>query len=349
MSADRFAVDAVSGTGIAADATPAAVTLLQVSDMQFGGHHHFGKAGLSEGDRRYDQLVNRLLDDLESLRERHGLAPDLIVVPGDLAEAAMPAEYEQVHRFLTDLASGLRLDARRVVTVPGNHDVNWFACQAYLYSQLAVGKLPEAPYRPKWDAYSALLTRLRGTPLEAEEPWQIMEFPDLGIVIAAFNSTMEETHEVHRGHLGECQIQWFLRELRRYQGGEWLRIGVLHHNPVRSAGDDNSHLVDVDLFTDRLASMLDLVLHGHTHETRLAALGPDGLPVLGVGSAGVETVARAPEVPNQYQLVRITGNAITVYARRYDQSRRRWIGDNGIGLDGDDWHRTITRSGGVPR
>lgn len=321
------------------------VTLLQVSDMQFGKHHHFGKAGLSEGDRRYDQLVNRLLDDLESLRERHGLVPDVIVVPGDLAEAALPAEYQQVHRFLSDLSSGLRLDSQRVVTVPGNHDVNWFACQAYLYGQLAVGKRPEPPYYPKWDAYSALLTQLHGSPLDAEEPWQIIEFPDLGIVIAAFNSTMEETHKIHRGHLGERQIQWFARKLRRYLGEEWLRIGVLHHNPVRGAGNDSSHLVDVDLFTDRLASTLDLVLHGHTHETRLAALGPDGLPVLGVGSAGVETEARAPEIPNQYQLVKITHNAITIYSRRYDPPRLRWIGDNGVSLEGDDWHRTIARSG----
>lgn len=326
-------------------ADPEPVTLLQVSDMQFGRHHRFGAGGLTEGDRRYDQLVGRLLDDLESLRERHGLAPDLVVVPGDLAEAAMPAEYEQVHRFLVDLADGLRLDPRRVVTVPGNHDVNWYACQAYVYGRLAIGERPEPPHRPKWDAYSAMLARLHGAPLDAEQPWQLTEFAQLGVVVAALNSTMEETHEVHRGYLGEHQIRWFTRALRRYPAGEWLRIGVLHHNPIRGAGEDTSHLVDTDLFADRLARTLDLVLHGHTHETRLAALGPDGLPVLGVGSAGVDTEARAPEVPNQYQLVRVTPAEITVYARRYDPARRRWIGDAGISHDGDEWHRTIRRAG----
>jgi 3',5'-cyclic AMP phosphodiesterase CpdA len=320
------------------DDTPG-VTLLQLSDMQFGAHHDFGKVGLTGGDQRYDDLVNRLLDDLGQLRLQHELVPDLVVVAGDLAESAMPAEYEQAYRFLVDLADGLGLERKRIVIVPGNHDVNWYSCQAYLYSQLAIGALPESPYWPKWNAYSGLLERLYGVPLDREEPWLFVEAKDLRLVVAAFN----ETHEVHHGCLGEHQIQSFVRALQPYAGGGWLRLGLLHHNPVRGAGEDNSHLVDVDLFSDRLADHLDLILHGHTHETRLTALGPDGLAVLGTGSAGVDGVSRGPEIANQYQLVRVTENSITVYARRYERTRRRWIGDNGISRDGGEWRRSIHR------
>jgi len=55
---------------------------------------------------------------------------DLIVVSGDLAGAARPAEYDELHEFaVTSLLPLLRdpEDRARVIFVPGNHDVDWSA------------------------------------------------------------------------------------------------------------------------------------------------------------------------------------------------------------------------------
>ena len=41
------------------------LTLLHVSDRQFGRHHRIGNLGLTEPDAKFDTLFQRLSDDLK--------------------------------------------------------------------------------------------------------------------------------------------------------------------------------------------------------------------------------------------------------------------------------------------
>ena len=75
------------------------VTVLHLSDLQFGARHRFGGEGLAAGDRRRSTLVARLLDDLAHLKDKLGLRADLVIASGDLAEQARLTEFEQVHGF----------------------------------------------------------------------------------------------------------------------------------------------------------------------------------------------------------------------------------------------------------
>jgi hypothetical protein len=63
------------------------LTLLHVSDPQFGRNHRFGNLGLTEPDAKFDTLFQRLSDDLAVL-EKQEVHPQLIIVSGDLAEWA---------------------------------------------------------------------------------------------------------------------------------------------------------------------------------------------------------------------------------------------------------------------
>jgi len=55
---------------------PAAITLLHLSDLQFGKNHLFGRTDLPAPDGWYDSLFVRLKDDLESLKQKpHELNP----------------------------------------------------------------------------------------------------------------------------------------------------------------------------------------------------------------------------------------------------------------------------------
>src|SRR5204863_7554472 len=93
------------------------LTLLHVSDPQFGRNHRFGNLGLPEPDAKFDTLFQRLSDDL-SVLEREGVNPQLIVVSGDLAEWAKKPEFADVLEFLKLLTSRLNVPRRRVVIVP---------------------------------------------------------------------------------------------------------------------------------------------------------------------------------------------------------------------------------------
>ncbi|HZN17567.1 MAG TPA: pentapeptide repeat-containing protein, partial [Micromonosporaceae bacterium] len=324
----------------------AGVSVLHLADLQFGAHHGFGGDGLTEADRHHDRLAGRLLEDLGWLRERHGVIPDVVVVAGDIAEWAMPKEYETAYRFLDELAAGLGLGRDRIVLVPGNHDVNRKMCQAYLLGKEAVGEEPLRPYWPKWAPYAKLVERFHGRALPPDEPWSYVEFDDLKLAVAGLNSTMAESHreEDHYGSTGEAQLRWFAERLRQPRRQGWLRLAVLHHNPVRGARDDDANLRDADRFAEVLAPHLHAVLHGHTHDARVTWVGAGPLPVLGTGSAGVVPARRPPDVPNQYQVLRLARDGVRVWARRFNPQRRRWEGDNSLSDDGDTWWRDLRMS-----
>ncbi|MEW9531184.1 metallophosphoesterase [Microbispora sp. NPDC049125] len=274
------------------------VTILHLSDTQFGAHHGFGADGAADLDRAHASLAARLLTDLALLREDRGAAPDLIVASGDLAEWARRQEFDQVHDFLAELAEGLGLTRQRVVIVPGNHDVNWKKCEAYFLNCQADEIEPIPPCWPKWEPYFAMFSRfyadVPGITFAPDEPWTLVEIPELKTVVAGLNSTLAESHrdEEHYGYCGERQLLAFARRLSAYEQDGWLRIGAVHHNPVISDEKDDAFLMDRLAFGEILAPRLQRLLPGHTHHSRMDSFGADGLPVLCAGSVGVPQVAR---------------------------------------------------------
>jgi 3',5'-cyclic AMP phosphodiesterase CpdA len=70
------------------------VTLLHLSDIQFGKNHRFG------GDEQADTLLKRLIQDLEDFAAKENLKPDLLVLTGDLAEWGRKSEFDKVYNFV---------------------------------------------------------------------------------------------------------------------------------------------------------------------------------------------------------------------------------------------------------
>ncbi len=84
------------------------ITLLHLSDLQFGRNHRFGRLGLPSPDDRFDALLARIGDDLTRLEKDYGLEPDLLLVTGDLAELGLKSEFDDVLRFLKGITDPLR-------------------------------------------------------------------------------------------------------------------------------------------------------------------------------------------------------------------------------------------------
>ncbi|MEV4382728.1 pentapeptide repeat-containing protein, partial [Streptosporangium sp. NPDC049644] len=318
--------------------------------MQFGKEHRFGAEGITAEDRKHSSLAARLLEDVAWLQDEHGIRPDLVVASGDLAEWALPTEFRKVGEFLTEMAAGLGLDKGRVAMVPGNHDVSWKKSRAYFEDCEGEETSPTPPYWPKWQPYFAMFsqfyTEIPGIGFPKDQPWTLFEVPELKTVVAGLNSTMAESHldSDHYGFCGEEQLRWFADRLRGYAGQGWLRIGVMHHNPMIVDPADDAFLRDRHQFGELVAPYLNLLLHGHTHEGRIDSFGADALAVLCAGSTGVRKEARPDDVPNQYQLIKITPRSLKVYGRRYNASRYRWEGDTSIGANRDQAMRVLRRS-----
>jgi WD40 repeat protein/3',5'-cyclic AMP phosphodiesterase CpdA len=325
--------------------TTAPLTLLHVSDMQFGRNHRFARRDPLDPDFSFDTLLQRLCDDLAGLKKEHSLAPQLVVVSGDLAEWGLPSEFADALRFLKGLTDFLGLGRERVVLVPGNHDINRDTCEGYFRTCSGDEQTPAPPFWPKWKHYHSLFQHFyRDQPAIAftqEEPWTWYEVADLQVVVAGLNSTMAESHEegTHYGHLGEAQLRWFATKLTPFVERGWLRMGVVHHNYQRGAADDDENLRDADDVQRILAPSLNLLLHGHTHNGKIAWVHP-GLPVLSTGSAALTKEARPEEVPNQYQVIQVWPNRVQRWTRGYDPGQKRWIGDTRCSPNGKTWDST---------
>ncbi|MFN7923756.1 MAG: metallophosphoesterase [Bryobacteraceae bacterium] len=86
-----------------------ALTLLHLSDTQFGKHHRFG-SGLP-----YDTLFQRLCDDFDGpLKQAAVPAPQVIVHSGDLAEWGVQDEFQEAFRFLGDLGKKLGIERSHI-------------------------------------------------------------------------------------------------------------------------------------------------------------------------------------------------------------------------------------------
>jgi len=320
------------------------LTVLHLSDVQFGKDHRFAGAQLTSPDDAYDTLLSRLIDDLKGLRDETGarLAPDLLLLTGDLAEWGLKTELDDALRFIRGLAGHLTLPPERVVLLPGNHDINRKLCSGYFDTCEGNSETPQEPFWPKWNPFAAMFRQFygdaAGISFTPDQPWSLFEVPELEVVVAALNSTMRESHrpEDHYGFVGETQLRWFAEQLEPYCERGWWRFTAIHHNVRRGPVRDDENLRDAEELRTRLGPLVHAVFHGHTHDGKLDWLN-QRVPILATGSAAVKETARPTEVPNQYQVVRFQPDRLVRWARAYVPGQRRWVGDTSASPAGDLW------------
>jgi 3',5'-cyclic AMP phosphodiesterase CpdA len=309
-------------------------TLLHVSDTQFGQYHHFGDG--------VDSLAFQLVRDLRRIQGEEGVpSVDLIVLSGDIAEQGKGREYAEARAFIDALLEHTGLDPAKVVVVPGNHDISWPLTKGYFAECEDEEVPPKEPYPRKWRNYQAFVAALHGEAAFTEDqPFRIQRFDELGLAVAALNSTWRESHrkEDHYGWCGREQYYWFQEQLAALP--DLVRIAVVHHNARRGAVADNENLADEQDLTNVLGPHLDLLLHGHTHQAAEDRL-PGGTLVLATGSAAVNADWRPAEAPNQYQILQLRHGKITRWARQWNPGSHEWIGDTRISRRKNAWKADV--------
>lgn len=186
--------------------------------------------------------------------------PDLVLITGGLSENGRPSELREALRALDQLSQELRLGHGRFVLLPGSRDVNRDACAAYFSECEAEERAPEPPYAPKWRSFAAAFRDfyrdVPGVTFTEERPWTLFEIPELGLAVAALDSTMAESHrpEDSFGLLGEEQLGWFAEALEPARRRGWLRLAALHHR--------REDLRDAEALERHLGDRVHLVLDG---------------------------------------------------------------------------------------
>lgn len=258
-------------------------------------------------------LVAALLNDHDRYTGETPVVPppDAIIVSGDLMQGARigQANWEQVVRdqysvaedFLDQLARRfLNNDRRKIVIIPGNHDVCWNTALSSMevapdtdparQNVYAVLNEPETNYRWSWrdlelyrivnpaiyaarlDAYWNFAERFyasTGLSVDRRRGYQSFDLDNGRIVVAAFDSThgndcFAYSGSFEPGVVGRCYL-----DMRDRQQQPLLKIALWHHS-VQGPPTRNDYL-DINEVYQLAGHGFQLGLHGHQHAAAAAA------------------------------------------------------------------------------
>jgi 3',5'-cyclic AMP phosphodiesterase CpdA len=199
-------------------------------------------------------VLDKIVADLKAQK------PDHIAVTGDLANIALPQEFERGRDWLKSLGT-----PQQVSFVPGNHDA---------YVRAGMGNAIR-----QWGDYMC------GDHEAADFPYLRRRGP---LALIGLSSAVPTAPFVATGRLGVEQLARLAEMLGELKAEPLFRVVLIHHPPVSAAGR-LKRLVDADALKRVIAEHgADLLLHGHDHLHMLNWLaGPNGasVPAVGVPSA----------------------------------------------------------------
>lgn len=257
--------------------------------------HHLTIAQISDIHCGHPKFDGELLD--HAIEEIVDLAPDLVVVAGDLTSDGYAPEFLQAKRYLKPL------ETFEMLVIPGNHDLKNVG---FLHFRDAFGT-------------SERVVRL---------PFQD---PDGGdpvghATVVAVNSSKPDLNE---GEVGHTKYDW-IREAYRWPDD--YKIFVLHHHLVSVPGTGRERNIVWDA-GDVLALLTEmdvgLVLCGHKHVPNVWQLGD--MLLVNSGTASSHRV-RGYTRPS-YNVIEIDGTRVRITQRypglgeiiaaTFDQTERR--------------------------
>lgn len=239
---------------------------------------------------------------------------DAVVVSGDLTQDASSAKhnYQEVSRFLHDhVMPVLKVrERRRIVVVPGNHDVDWTAeigtprpCddpkesdyyRSYVQapelslrryvpqgappSKTTAVDLDPKRYRSRFANFASFLASfysgsepdVRFRFDEEHADWSAHSFPEHRVIICGFNSCAANDRYWRGASLEARSIAHASEYISRTDAAGYLRIAVWHHGLTSPRGMPD-HLTVPEIGL-LVASKFQVGIHGHTHEDELTPL-----------------------------------------------------------------------------
>ncbi len=248
-------------------------TLVHLSDLHFG------------------RIDHALIGPLTALIEQ--LAPDVLVVSGDLTQRAKAVQFQEARAFLDTLP-------RPQIVVPGNHDISLYN----LFNRF---------FRPL-DKYRQYVT-------DELEP----VFADEEVAVLGINTARSLTFK--DGRVNEEQIAR-LRARLAGLGKMCTKVIVTHHPFDLPEHFDDDDLVDrapmaMDMFAE---CGVDLLLAGHLHASNAGSTA-DRYKIHGYAAlmvqAGTATSTRGRGEMNSFNVIRIEHDRIEV-------ERHSWAPEAGV-------------------
>jgi len=280
---------------------------------------HIGRKARAKDFCPYDEKEARDTDYKgKFLRfiDAHSIRADYLVIPGDISDRGQPDEFKLASALIKEIARGLHVGPKRIVFVPGNHDVDWEESSIPDSSGFR-HRMRYAPLRDPGLIFERLVGSKR--PHFYEPPhFRIWEFEHLMAV--GYNSAWSDDRSVsvHHGLMSNDHVRKLDERLAGLDlSPNRLRLFIVHHHPIQYS-DPIADEPDFSAMTnsENLLAVLgkhnfDLLIHGHKHSPRFKTVSfGSGFPlaILCAGSFSARLDTRwSGLVNNQFHLVTVEG------------------------------------------
>ena len=213
-----------------------------------------------------------------AIQETIAIAPDLVVIGGDLTAEGYAGEFREAQEFLEPLfEAGLR-----TLVIPGNHDSKNVG---YLHFRDTFGSGEGAG--------------------KGDSVLHVIGGQDMSMQVVAIDSSKPDLAE---GEVGRERYEWIRHQ---FAGSADVRTFVLHHHlvPVPGTGRERNTVWDSGDVLALLDSLdVDLVLSGHKHVPHVWLLNG----VLIVNSGTVSSYRLRGYTRPSYNVLEVTGDTIRV-------------------------------------
>lgn len=312
------------------------IRILHLSDI------HLGTS--DQAKNYFTQLVTDLTQNLKVKQLNY------LVLSGDIANYSTVEEYDAAFELVDKLVNRYGLDPNRVITVPGNHDLNWdlseeaydFVPKRKLPKSLKEGQYIDAgdagALIPDQDRYQQRFKHFSDRfykkvysqpyPLEYDKQAILHSCPDDKILFLALNSCWElDHHYKDRASIKSEAISHAVDQILTGNYDDWLKIAVWHH-PVTSAESMKNVA-----FLEQLATLkFQVAMHGHIHQAKDENFQYDtnrGLRIIAAGTFGAPAKEQVTSIPLQYNLLVLNpdNGELTVETRKKEKVDGAWSAD----------------------
>lgn len=267
-------------------------SILHISDIHRGPN--------SDLNNLYESLVNDSI-----VYEREGIEkPSIIVVSGDIAEGAegdraeaiIKQQYKEAGEFLEKLTTYfLNGEKRRLVMVPGNHDMNRemskISMSEYELKKDDDPKFIKRQSNKRWswknmkfyeitdeeahakrfdlfvDFYNSFYGEIRSITGNPETFSDVADLEDYGISFALFNSCYRLDHLRYCGEIYPASVTHLASKLRNLDRKGRLIVGVWHHHTQGLPEEDN--YMDYRVLLSLVEHGVHIGLFGHQHFSQI--------------------------------------------------------------------------------
>jgi len=213
------------------------------------------------------------------------LAPDVVVLAGDLTAAGYEWEFEQAATWVS------QIEAPKVV-VPGNHDsrnVGWIHFERFFGERFSRYQVDFEPER----AERLLASGLTVVGVDSSEP------------------------DLDEGHIGRERYDWIRKQFDR---SDHVKVFVIHHHlvPIPGTGRERNIITDAgDLLALLNQLDIDIVLSGHKHVPFFWGL--NGILICNSSTATTKRVRGL--TPSSWNELQADASTVKVYTH-YEDGRR---------------------------